>query len=134
MIVDGSCHCGAIRYQADVNPDTSIICHCTDCQTISGAPFRVNVAASTRTLQVTGEPKTYTKRGDSGAEVTTAFCGTCGAALYSGKGEAPKFVFLRLGAIRQRADLPPKAQGFCTSAMPWAMDITGIPQVSSKPR
>lgn len=134
MKVDGSCHCGAIRYEAEVNPDTSIICHCTDCQTISGAPYRANVAASTRSLQMTGEPKIYRKRGDSGDEVRTAFCEACGTAIYSGKGEAPKFVFLRLGAIKQRADLPPKAQGFCSSMLPWAKDISAIPDVSSKPK
>jgi hypothetical protein len=134
MKVDGSCHCGEIRYEADVDPGSSIICHCTDCQTISGGPYRVNVMAATSKLHLTGTPKTYRKRGDSGAEVVTAFCGTCGAALYSCKGEAPKFVFLRVGAIRQRAQLPPKQQGFCGSAMPWSTNIAAIPAYAPRPK
>ena len=48
MKIDGGCHCGAIRFEAEVNPRRTIICHCTDCQTISGAPYRVNVVARRR--------------------------------------------------------------------------------------
>jgi hypothetical protein len=129
MKVEGSCHCGAIRYEAEVDPRRTIICHCTDCQTISGAPYRVNVPALASNLSLTGDPKTYVKVGGSGEPVTTAFCGTCGSALYSCKGETPSFVFLRTGAMRQRAELRPRAQGFVLSAMPWAMDISEIERI-----
>ena len=39
MKIEGSCHCGKISYEAEINPEYVIICHCTDCQTISGAPY-----------------------------------------------------------------------------------------------
>lgn len=126
MKVDGACHCGAIRYEAEVDPRRTIICHCADCQTISGAPYRVNVPVLAEDFKMTGEPRIYVKVGGSGAAVTTAFCGDCGSALYSGKAEAPAFLFLRTGAIRQRAQLTPAAQGFCDAAMPWAADIRDI--------
>jgi hypothetical protein len=125
MHIDGACHCGKISYQAEVDPDRVIICHCTDCQTISGAPYRVNVPVAANEFRLKGEPKTYVKQADSGREITTAFCGECGAALYSTRPEA-QFLNLRLGAVRQRAQLAPKAQGFCGSAMPWAMDISAV--------
>jgi hypothetical protein len=127
MQVDGHCHCGAIRFGAEVKPEQVFICHCTDCQTISGAPYRVSVVAPTRTFHLTGSPAEYIKRGDSGEEVVNVFCGTCGTALYSHKGERQPYVFLRIGAIRQRRELVPTKQGFCKSALPWAMDITSVP-------
>jgi hypothetical protein len=34
MKIDGSCHCGYVRYQAEVDPAQVEICHCTDCQTL----------------------------------------------------------------------------------------------------
>ncbi len=40
MKIDGSCHCGHISYQAEIDPDKVVVCHCTDCQTMSGAAFR----------------------------------------------------------------------------------------------
>src|SRR3954469_1711270 len=43
MRVDGACHCGAIAYQADVEEGTANICHCLDCQTLTGSAFRVNI-------------------------------------------------------------------------------------------
>ena len=129
MKIDGRCHCGAISYDAEIDPDNVIICHCTDCQAISGAPYRVNVPVLVERFHLRGTPKTYRKRGDSGDEVATMFCGVCGAALYSSKGETPRFVWLRTGSVSQRAQLAPKSQGFCRSAMPWATDISGIPRL-----
>jgi hypothetical protein len=126
MHIDGACHCGRITYEAQIDPERVLICHCTDCQTISGAPYRVNVPVLTDLIRLKGEPQAYLKRGDSGDEVTTAFCPCCGSALYSCKGATPALLFLRLGAVKQRAQLAPKAQGFCSSAMPWAMNISGV--------
>ena len=40
MKIDGRCHCGFIAYEAEVDPDEVFICHCTDCQAISGTVFR----------------------------------------------------------------------------------------------
>ena len=131
MKIDAACHCGAVRYEAEVDPRRVIICHCTDCQAISGAPYRVNVLALASNVRMTGEPKTYVKTGGSGDPVVTAFCGVCGTALYSCKGDPPEVLALRLGAIRQRAELTPAAQGFCASALAWAMDITGVRVVST---
>ena len=125
MHIDGACHCGKVSYEAEVDPERVIICHCTDCQTISGAPYRVNVGVLTKNITLKGEAKTYAKRGDSGEWLTTAFCGECGAALYSSKEGAPA-MWLRMGTVRQRAELPPKMQGYCRSALPWSMDITGV--------
>jgi hypothetical protein len=127
--IDGRCHCGAISYEADIDPDNVIICHCTDCQTISGAPYRVNVPVLAANLTLHGRPRTYVKTADSGAKRALAFCPECGSALYSTSPEDPKIFNLRLGGVRQRAQLEPKAQGFCRSAMPWSMDISRIPQV-----
>jgi hypothetical protein len=36
MKVDGGCHCGQIRYEAQIDADQVNICHCTDCQSGRG--------------------------------------------------------------------------------------------------
>ena len=36
MKVDGGCHCGSITFEAEIDPDAVGICHCTDCQRLSG--------------------------------------------------------------------------------------------------
>ena len=132
MQIDGRCHCGAIRYEAEADPENVVICHCTDCQTFSGAPYRTSVAVALGKLHLIGEPKAYRKVGDSGREVAVTFCGDCGTALYS-HGAGRDFVFLRVGSVTQRDRLPPKKQGFCQSAQPWAIDIRDAPQIAPPP-
>ena len=130
MKIDGACHCGRIRYEAEVDPRRTVVCHCTNCQRISGAPYRVNVSVLPRNFKLTGTPKIYVKIGGSGLPGNTAFCGHCGAAIYSCRGDDPPSYWLRTGAIRQRAELPPMAQGFCDTAMPWAMEgLSGVPVI-----
>ena len=128
MKIDGACHCGRISYEAEINPDYVIICHCTDCQNFSGAPYRVSVPVKAENFRLEGEPKIYMKTADSGTKRALAFCADCGSAIYS-TSEDNRVVFsLRLGTARQRAQLPPKIQGWCRSALPWAMDIGDIPR------
>src|ERR1700752_904857 len=112
MKIDGACHCGGIRYEAEVNPDNVVLCHCTDCQAMSGAPYRVNVPVLLEKFVIRGEPTRYVKIGSSGARIATNFCGTCGSAIYSCAETNPRFVYLRLGGTTQRAQLTPKRQGF----------------------
>lgn len=126
MKVTGRCHCGEIAYEAEIDPERVYLCHCTDCQNMSGAPYRANVPARVDDLNLRGNPKIYVKTADSGNKRALAFCGNCGSALYSTTVESPRVYMLRVGAIVQRAQLVPKHQGFCRSAMPWAMDIRGV--------
>jgi hypothetical protein len=39
MKIDGGCHCGYITYEAEADPEKTTICHCTDCQRLSGSAF-----------------------------------------------------------------------------------------------
>ena len=49
MQITGGCHCGAIRYQAEIeDPHRVSVCHCTDCQTLTGSPFRTSIARRNR--------------------------------------------------------------------------------------
>ncbi|HEY1630143.1 MAG TPA: GFA family protein [Rhizomicrobium sp.] len=87
--MDGACHCGAIRYEAQIDPRKVIICHCTDCQTVSGAPYRASVPVLAGKFVLHGTPKTYEKIAASGNKMVLAFCGDCGAALYSARRTIP---------------------------------------------
>ncbi len=43
MKIDGACHCGHITYETEIDLEKIVICHCTDCQTLSGTAFRTVV-------------------------------------------------------------------------------------------
>ena len=128
MKVEGGCHCGAIAYEAEVDPEAARICHCTDCQTLTGSAFRVNVpapAAGFRLLR--GTPKIYIKTADSGAKRAHAFCADCGGPVYAAAPENTTNYSLRVGALKQRALIrKPKQQIFCASALPWSMNLEAV--------
>jgi hypothetical protein len=128
MKIDGQCQCGAIRFEADVDPARVTICHCTDCQHFSGSPWRASVPARVEDFRLTaGAPATFIKTAESGARRLQAFCAACGSALYSAQAENATTYGIRLGAISQRGALPPQKQIWRRSALPWADDIRGLP-------
>ncbi|MBM3343775.1 MAG: GFA family protein [Betaproteobacteria bacterium] len=134
MHVDGGCHCGNITYEAQVDPARVSICHCTDCQQLTGTAYRVNVRVRAQDLVLRGgAPKVYVKTAESGNKRAHAFCPECGTPLYSTSIEPnPQSYGLRVGTIRQRAQLPPQAMGWCCSAMPWTMNIDALPKTATQ--
>ena len=118
MKVEGSCFCQSVRYEAVVDPETVAICHCTDCQTHSGAAYGVVVGILEKEFHLlSGELKIYEKVADSGTVRALAFCPDCGTRLYAKTvGEGSTFFGLRVGTVRQRDQLVPKRQIWCQSA------------------
>ena len=122
MQVDGQCHCGAIAFTARIDPERVRICHCTDCQQLSGTAFRVVApCAETDFKLLRGTPRIYVKVADSGNRRQQAFCGDCGSPLYATSDEpaGARKLGLRVGVLAQRASLVPKRQYFFRSALPW---------------
>jgi hypothetical protein len=133
MKISGGCHCGAIAYEAEIDPSTVAICHCTDCQTLSGSAFRVVVPARSEGFRLlAGEPKIYVKTGDSGRKRVQSFCVNCGTPIYSADVSNPQVFSIRVGTARQRAELPPKVQLWCRSALEWTMHLEPVRQVAKQ--
>ena len=134
MHIDGGCHCGNITYEAEIDPEAVSICHCTDCQTLTGTAYRVNVRVHKQDLKLRGgTPRVYIKTAESGNKRAHAFCPECGTPVYSTSVEDdPQVYGLRVGTARQKAELPPRKQGWCRSAMPWSMNIESLPKITTQ--
>jgi hypothetical protein len=132
MKIDGQCHCGRVTFEAEIDPELVSICHCTDCQTLTGSPYRVTVICSAAQVRITGQPpKVYGKRGDNGRTRFQHFCPECGSPLFtSGEEGGPDDFGIRWGSIRQRDHLPPRRQIWCRSAAPW---INGLKDLPARP-
>ena len=134
MKITGGCHCGAIRYEADVDPDRAMICHCADCQRISGSAYRpiLPVSEDQFTL-VSGEPKSYVKTADSGNLRPQFFCAECGSHIYATSTDPyPRMFNLRLGTVDQREQIAPRKQIWTRSAQQWATNIEGLPGLAKQ--
>jgi hypothetical protein len=129
MHVEGHCHCGAIRYAAEVDPAEVEICHCTDCQSLTGTAFRVSVTTAAANLRLlTGEPRIYVRIAESGNRRAQAFCAGCGTPLWSTQENNPTSYTLRVGALRERDSLPPQRQYWTRSAQHWVDDLGALPK------
>lgn len=129
MKIDGRCHCGFIAYEAEVDPEDTRICHCTDCQALSGAPFRASVRAARDAFRLlSGEPAIYIKTAESGRKRAQAFCPRCGSPIYATTPDDPKAdINIRVGTVRQRNQLVPRQQIWTQSRQPWVDDLSAIP-------
>jgi hypothetical protein len=127
MRINGSCHCGSVSFVADIDPNRVLACHCTDCQTLSGAPFRAVVTVPIEQFSLSGAPKAYIKVADSGNRRAQMFCPNCGTNLYAMAAEDPTWVSIRLGCVEQRSLLKPAAQIWQHSAVPWLAELSAVP-------
>jgi hypothetical protein len=133
--VDGGCHCGNIAFEAEIDPADVGICHCTDCQQLTGTAFSTFVFAPRPGFKLlSGSPKIYFKTGSSGAKRAQAFCPECGSRIYASAAVAePERYNLRLGTIRQRRELRPQKQIWCRSAFDWVMELGPVKQFPREP-
>jgi hypothetical protein len=135
MKVDGRCHCGHITYEAEIDPEQVRICHCTDCQTLSGSAFRTVAATKPGTFKLlSGQPKIYVKVGENGTPRQQSFCPECGSPIFSAPtGDGTKQHYLRVGTIRQRNELKPRAQWWHRSAQRWLDELPSMDKVEKQP-
>jgi hypothetical protein len=127
MQIDGECHCGKISFTAQVDPARVMVCHCSDCQVLSGSPLRAVVAAPIDSFVLRGRPKSYIKVAQSGNRRDNVFCPDCGTPLYATAPENATSVVIRLGCVKQRAQLRPAAQIWQRSAQPWIAELHDVP-------
>lgn len=134
MKIDGACHCGNITYEAEIDPKKVGICHCTDCQTLSGSAFRTIAFTREGTFRLlTGELKIYVKTGESGAQRPQSFCPECGTPIYStSTDDGPKEHSLRAGTIRQRDELVPQFQFWARSEQSWLSELPSFPKLEQQ--
>ncbi len=135
MQVEGECHCGAISYEAQVQPGTVTVCHCNDCQIQSGSAFRANIAAPAAGFRlVKGTPRTYIKTAASGAQRVLAFCEHCGTTLYACAADNPQAYSLRIGTLRQRHALgTPLRQIWTQRRLGWTALPEGVQNFEGQP-
>jgi len=126
MSVTGKCHCGAVSLTADVDPSRVFVCHCADCQVLTGSAFRVVAPVIPGSLQVSGNVKGYARTADSGAVRWQYFCPECGTPLFAGSRDGAGLATVRVGVLAERDRLPPTAQLWRNSALPWVDGLRDV--------
>ena len=120
MLLEGSCHCGAIRFRVESEtPYPYQACYCSICRkTAGGGGYAINLGADANTLEVEGKEnlsvynaKLY-DRGESGevpaSEAERNFCRFCGSFLWLYDPRWPDLVHPFASAIDTPLPKPPE--------------------------
>lgn len=99
MKITGGCYCRKIRYEAEGEPIMRGLCHCRECQYISGGGANVALAMPQSGFRYTsGTPKSFA-RSDLESPVERQFCPDCGTSLLSLPPGLPGMVILKVGTM-----------------------------------
>ncbi len=118
MKLEGSCHCGAVRFSLDsAQPYPFMRCYCSICRKTAGAGgFAINLGGGYRTLQVDGRENISVYRarisdepGEAGlSSARRHFCKHCGSALWLWDPTWPDLVHPHASAIDTQLPVPPE--------------------------
>ena len=119
----GGCHCRALRYTISQHPLAVYACHCTDCQTLSGAAFGMGLVVPAPAFSLTGEPRLVQRVLGSGKIGNRWTCPQCGGWICGGSKldvVAPDETrVVRAGTLDDTSWLRPTTHYWTRSAQPW---------------
>ena len=131
MIHTGGCHCGAVRYSVEGEPQHVALCHCVDCRKSCGAPMVSFAAFRNEELSVTqGTPVDY----NSAGATIRSFCGHCGSSLfYRNEEYLPGLVDCHTATLDDPDGLPPAAHIQTAEQIGWMASAHDLPKFDRFP-
>ena len=132
-MMKGSCLCGNVHYTVNAAPVFTGKCYCHDCQKESGTGHSTAVAVPKAALSVEGITHDFTKRADSGGEVTRFFCSNCGTTLFVESSGTPDLKIIRAGTLDEPFAVEVDMAVFCSSQQAWDRPSEGMTQFERMP-
>ncbi|MBI3435828.1 MAG: GFA family protein [Proteobacteria bacterium] len=129
----GGCLCGAVRYELAAEPVMTGICHCLNCQKLSGSGHAFHIMVPEAAFSVCGTTKGYTWAADSGSKVTTSFCGECGSPMFGRTGSFPGMVTVRAASLDDPTAVKPQVRVFAKRQQPWDHADPALPAFPTMP-
>ena len=133
MKLEGSCHCGAVRFSVvSHTPYPYNRCYCTICRkSAGGGGYAINIMADAKTLKIDGGKSIGVYRSKSNehnhleddglSSARRSFCKTCGTALWVSDPKWPDAVYPFASAFDTALPRPDEHTVMMTQyAEPWA--------------
>lgn len=118
--LEGGCLCAAIRYALTEDPVVLYACHCTDCQTETGASFALSMIVKRDAVRrIRGEPTRISVTLADGREKAVFRCPTCWIAVWGASARVPDLLNLEAGTLDDTSWVRPSAHIWTRSAQPW---------------
>lgn len=134
MRLEGSCHCGAVRFHLDSpHPYPFNLCYCSICRkTAGGGGFAINLSGVFSSLEVEGRDRIHVYRARIRDERTgevkespgeRSFCGACGSALWLWDPRWPELVHPFASAIDSELPTPPERTHLMLDSKPSWVEV-----------
>jgi hypothetical protein len=99
MKFEGGCYCGALRYQAEGDALFKGLCHCRECQYISGGSANAVMGVAESSFSYTkGSPLQFARE-ELERPATREFCARCGTHILAKSPALPGAVMLKVGTL-----------------------------------
>ena len=119
--IRGRCLCGHIQYEHSGAVGPANYCHCEDCRRCTGSAFSLGVRFDRTEFRiVSGSPRGFKKRGESGTELTRHFCPECGSPLFTSSPKHADYVYVKAGSLDDPLIVHPAHQNWVVSEVPWS--------------
>ena len=135
MHLEGSCHCGAVKFSLEADsPVPFMHCHCSICRKTAGSGgYGINLGGDAATLKVEGEEhiRIYHAvmrepgKADTRSPAGRRFCGECGSALWLWDPRWPELVHPHASAIDTPLSKPPEV---VEAGLAFAPDWVDVPK------
>ncbi len=119
-MIQGGCHCGAVRYEMDTAVQHHTLCHCSSCRKASGAPAVSWALVRNDQIKISGTPKAYA----SSEGTQRLFCSNCGTSLfYVNESIFPDMIDVQSATLDDPSSLPIMAQIQTAERVSWMADL-----------
>lgn len=128
----GSCLCGAIRYEIRGEIGAIVKCHCQRCRKATGTAFATNASVKKADFYLLSGAE-HLKKYPSSATTERCFCAECGSPIIATKAEAPDIYRLRLGTLDTALTHKPVQHVFVADKAEWDDITDDLPQAAQFP-
>jgi len=117
-ILTGGCLCGAVRYQVTNQFSQFYLCHCQQCQQLTGSSFAANIFTLVDNIKWLKGSEYISYYEHTSREFSKAFCSTCGSALpfINKRGES---LIIPAGSLFDKVKNIPQANIFVNEQAHW---------------
>ena len=128
---EGSCLCGAVRYQVSGTPDLFFLCHCSRCRKGTGSAHASNMFIPDGKLVWLSGEDVVTSFAVEGAQHARAFCSRCGSPVPMVRPGGR--VKLPAGSLDTNAGMRPLAHIWTGSRADWDEHLEDVTAFDERP-
>ncbi|KAM0712389.1 hypothetical protein Q7P37_011484 [Cladosporium fusiforme] len=126
----GSCVCGDWTYKYEGDAAAVAVCHCVPCRKTAGSNGSVNsLIPNAQYSQISGTDKLFTRKGDSGKDVTYHQCSNCSTIMWVDCEALPGLKIVKTGTIDDMDVLKnavPTLEMYCKDRPDSFKDLSGV--------